>query len=280
MEPTNPTEEQSVASVIQEASEIVDQVNVYGSLITNSLYLIIGGMIVVFILHKLTSKFLYPYLKYTRLIKVFFGALYVLILVVTMLMVANRIGIDTSAIGKIALLSVLIGAVAIFFLIPFLPRLPFKIGEMIEIMGVLGIVDNISTAHTTLRTFDGAMVFIPNPLVLASKITNFYELPERRIAMNLTVNLDFDIEEVRTLLLKIMNEDERVVKEPALPVVRATEANADGVELTAFCWVKNADFLDVRSDLWLRVVAAFNNDDHVTMSRAKQDIYIVDEKAQ
>ena len=280
MEPTNPTEEQSVASVIQEASEIVDQVNVYGSLITNSLYLIIGGMIVVFILHKLTSKFLYPYLKNTRLIKVFFGALYVLILVVTMLMVANRIGIDTSAIGKIALLSVLIGAVAIFFLIPFLPRLPFKIGEMIEILGVLGIVDNISTAHTTIRTFDGAMVFIPNPLVLASKITNFYELPERRIAMNLTVNLDFDIEEVRTLLLKIMNEDERVVKEPALPVVRATEANADGVELTAFCWVKNADFLDVRSDLWLRVVAAFNNDDHVTMSRAKQDIYIVDKKAQ
>ena len=164
--------------------------------------------------------------------------------------------------------------------VPWLNAILYMLGEMIEINGVLGIVDNISTAHTTIRTFDGAMVFIPNPLVLASKITNFYELPERRIAMNLTVNLDFDIEEVRTLLLKIMNEDERVVKEPALPVVRATEANADGVELTAFCWVKNADFLDVRSDLWLRVVAAFNNDDHVTMSRAKQDIYIVDEKTQ
>jgi small conductance mechanosensitive channel len=277
MEPTTPTEEQSVTSVIQEASEIVDQVSVYGSLITNSLYLIIGGMIAVFILHKLTSKFLYPYLKNTRLLKVIFGALYVLILVVTMLIVVNRIGIDTSAISKIAILAVLIGAVAIFFLVPFLPRLPFKIGEMIEINGVLGTVDNISTAHTTLRTFDGAMVFIPNPLLLASKITNFHDLSERRIAMNLTVNLDFDIEEVRSLILKIINEDERVVKEPAVPVVRATEASADGVELTAFCWVKNADFLDVRSDLWLRVVVAFNNNDHVTMSRSKQDIYVVDE---
>jgi small conductance mechanosensitive channel len=280
MEPNTPTEEQSVTSVMQEASEIVDQVSVYGSLITNSLYLIIGGMITVFILYKLTSKFLYPYLKNTRLVKVIFGALYVLILVVTMLIVLNRIGIDTSSISEIAILTVLIGAVVIFFLVPFLPRLPFKIGEMIEINGVLGTVDNISTVHTTIRTFDGAMVFIPNPLILASKIINFHDLPERRIAMNLTVNLDFDIEEVLTLLVKIMNEDERVVKEPAVPVVRATEASADGVELTAFCWVNNADFLDVRSDLWLRVVAAFNNNDHVTMSRPKQDIYVVDEKTQ
>lgn len=77
---------------------------------------------------------------------------------------------------------------------------------------------------------------------------------------------------------KKINEDERVLEEPAPPVVRATEASADGVELTALCWVKNADFLNVRRDLWLQVVAAFNKEDRVTMSRPKQDIYVVDEK--
>ncbi len=277
MEPTIPAEEQSVTSVIQEASEIVDQVSVYGSLITNSLYLIVGGMIAVFILHKLTSKFLYPYLKNTRLIKVIFGAMYVLILVVTMLIVINKIGIDTSAISKVAILSVLIGAMAIFFLVPFLPRLPFKIGQMIEVNGVLGTVDNISTAHTTIRTFDGAMVFIPNPVVLASRITNFQDIPERRIAMNLTVNLDSDMEEARDLIFKIMNEDERVLKEPAPPVVRATTANAAGIDLTALCWVKNADFLNVQSDLWLQVVDAFKKDDHVTMALPQQKIHVVNE---
>ena len=71
-----------------------------------------------------------------------------------------------------------------------------------------------------------------------------------------------------------MNEDERVVQEPVAPLVRATTASANGLELTALCWVKNDDFLNVQSNLWIRVVTAFNNDERVTMSRPKQDIYI------
>ena len=278
METPIPAEEQPFAAAIQEAVEVVDQVSTYGTLITNSLFLIVIGMVAVVLLHKLTSKFLYPHIKKTRLTRVVFGTLYVLILVVTMLMVLNKIGIDTTVISKIALMTVLTGAVIVFFLIPFLPRLPFLIGQMIEVNGVCGTVDDIGYFHTTIRTFDGALVFVPNPVILASKIINYNDFPERRITLNLIVNLDADIEEVRTLLLKIMNEDERVVEEPAAPLVRATTASANGLELTALCWVKNEDFLNTQSDLWIRVVTAFNNDERVTMSRPKQDIYIADSK--
>ena len=240
--------------------------------------MIVIGMLVVFILHKLTSKFLYPYLQNTRLIKVIFTAMYVLILVITLLLVLKELGVDTTVISKVAILSVLAGAVLLFFLVPFLPKLPFMIGQMIEVNGVLGTVDNISPFHTTIRTFDGEMVFIPNLLVMASKITNFQDAPERRIAMNLTVTLDSDMEEVRTLFLTIMGEDELILDKPAGPVVRATEASAVGLELTGLCWVKNADFLTVRSDLWLSVVDAFNKNDGITMSRPQQEIYITEGK--
>ena len=278
MEPTTPAVEQSVTSVIQDASEIAGQVSEYGSLITSSLFLIVIGMLVVFILHKLTSKFLYPYLQNTRLIKVIFTTMYVLILVVTLLLVLKELGVDTSVISKVAIISVLAGAVLLFFLVPFLPRLPFMIGQMIEVNGVLGTVDNISPFHTTIRTFDGEMVFIPNPLVLASKITNFQNVPERRITMHLAVTLDSNMEEARALFLKIMGEDEGVLDTPAAPVVFATEASASGVKLTAFCWVKNADFLAVRSDLWLGVVDAFNKNDRVAISRPQQEIYVAEGK--
>ncbi len=210
--------------------------------------------------------------------RVFFGTLYILILVVTMLLVLDKIGIDTSVISKVAIMTVLAGAIVIFFLIPFLPRLPFKIGQMIEVNGVLGTVESISYVHTTLRSFDGSMIFIPNPVLLASKIINYHDLPERRIALSLVVNLDADIEVVRTILLKIMNEDERVVEEPAAPVVRATTASANGLVLTALCWIKNDDFLNTQSDLWIRVVTVFNNDERVTLSRPKQDIHVIAEK--
>ncbi len=279
MEPSTEAETQSVESVIEEASQIVDQVSNYSALITDSLFVIIGGMLAVFLLYKLTAKFLFPYVKNRRLIRVVFGTIYVLILVVTMLVVVNKLGIDTSVIGKVAIVAVLVGAVAVFFLVPFLPRLPFMPGQMIEVGGVMGTVDTISTLHTTIRTFDGAMVFLPNPLVLASKIINFSDIAERRIALQLTVNLDADIEDVRNRIVTIMSEDERVLTDPASPVARVSTANATGISLTAFCWTKNEDFLDTQSDLWIEVVNAFKNDEHVNMALPQQEIHIVNEKS-
>lgn len=277
MEPTTEVDAQSVVSALEEASHIVDQVSNYSTLITDSLLVIIGGMVAVFLLYKLTAKFLFPYVKHRRLIRVVFGTIYVLILVVTMLVVLNKVGIDTSLIGKIAIITVLIGAVAVFFLVPFLPRLPFMIGQMIEVGGVMGIVDSISTLHTTIRTFDGAMVFFPNPMVLATKITNFSDIPERRIALNLTVRLDADIEEVRNRLITIMSAEERVLDDPALPIARVTTASAVGISLTAFCWTKNEDFLNTQSNLWIEVVNAFKSDDRVSMALPQQEIHIVNE---
>jgi len=278
MDSTIQPEEQSLEAAIEEAVGIVDQVSAYGSIISDSLLLIIVGMIVVFLLHTLTSKFLYPHLKNTRFIKVIFGTTYVLTIVVALLLTLGKLGFDTSGIGKIVILSVLVGAVAIFFLVPFLPRLPFKPGQMIEVVGVTGIVANISPLHTTIQTFDGAMVFIPNPLILASKIINYHDIAERRLAMDVTVTHDTHIKEAQELLVRIMNEDDRVLDEPAPPIVRMIQADTEGVKLTAYCWVKNENWLTVRSDLWIRVMDALNNEACVTMARPQQEIFLIDEK--
>jgi len=275
MEPTSISEEKPVADIVQETAEIVEQVSEYGFLIVNSLYLIIIGMFAIFIIHKLVSKFLYPYLENRRLIKVIFGTMYVLILVIIVLIALKENGYDVRVIGQLALLSVLIGAVVIFFLVPFFPRLPFKLGHMVEINSVIGTVDAISSFHTTIRKFDGTMVFIPNALVMASRIMNYHDTPSRRIELKLLVNTESNMDEARALFLKLMNEDERVLDEPSPPIVFVMDANATGVEMTAYCWVNNEDWLSARSDLWLNVVNAFIKDDRVSMSRPQQQIYLV-----
>lgn len=269
-------EELSMSEAIQETAEIVDQVSEYGSLISSSLYLILGGMLVIYILHKLASKLLYPHLTNRRLIKVVFGTLYVLILVIVVLMALRAIGFDVTFIGKIAILSVLTGAVVVFFLVPFFPRLPFKIGHMIESNGVLGIVDNISTFHTTIRKFDGTMVFIPNPLVMATKILNFHDLPERRVDINLSVNTNCDLRAAKALILRIMNEDERVLENPALPQAFIVNVTASGADIMAICWVLNANWFAARSEIWLNIVDACAEDDRVTMSLPQQEVFLVE----
>lgn len=263
-------------TIVEETVEIVDQVSAYGHLILGSLYLIIGGMVVIFLLHLFASKFIYPTLGNNRLIKVIFWTIYVLVLVITALLALKGIGFDVSVIGHMALVIVLIGAVIVFFMAPFLPRLPFMIGHLVEINGVLGTIDAISTFHTTLRKFDGTMVFVPNALVLASRIMNYSDTPSRRIEMKLNVNTDSDLEETKSLFIRLMNEDERVLDDPAPPAVFVMDANAAGVEMFAVCWVNNADWLSTRSDLWMKVVDAFIKDERVAMSLPQQEVYVID----
>ena len=269
-------EEGALASITQETVEIVDQVSEYGHIIMGSLYLIIAGMISIFILHKLALKFIYPYVRNARLIKVILGTLYVLVLVITALMALKKAGFDVTVIGQLALLGVLIGAVIVFFLVPFFPRLPFLLGHMIEVNGELGIVDSISTFHTTVRKFDGTMVFVPNALLMASKISNISDTPTRRIELKLSVNTDSDLEETKALFIRLMSEDDRVLDEPAPPAVFIMNVTAAGVDMFAVCWVKNEDWLSTRSDLWMKVVNAFIGDERVAMSLPQQEVYVID----
>ena len=163
------------------SDEVLEHVSEYSYLVGDSLVFIAIGMLCVFLLHKLASKLLYPYVSNGRLLGVIFGALYVLVLVVTILLVLKRVGLNVGAIGSIAILVVLVVAAVLYFLIPFFPKLPFLPGHTIETNGVMGTVDTVSTFHTTIRKFDGTIAFLPNALVMATRILNYSYTPERRI---------------------------------------------------------------------------------------------------
>jgi hypothetical protein len=84
------------------------------------------------------------------------------VLIASVLLVLGHLGFDISVIAPAALLIVMVVAVMIFFIGPMLPNLPLKIGNMVEIDGVLGKVKSISPLFTHVQTFDGKTVFIPN----------------------------------------------------------------------------------------------------------------------
>jgi small conductance mechanosensitive channel len=270
-----PTENSTdVSKILQNTVEIVDHVSEYGFLVTESLMHFIMGMVVIFILHSLAVKFIYPYIQNRRLIKVVFGTVYVLILVVAILMVLKKLGFDVSIIGKVSILTVLIAAVGVFFLVPFIPRLPFKIGNMVEINGVLGSVDSITTYHTTLKKYDGTMVFIPNAIIMATKILNYHDTPERRIEMNISLDFNSNVDEFEENIIQIMSNHKQALIERAMPSVLATHTDVIGIQFSAYCWVKNADWLATRSDLWREILKEFTANTKISMSRPQQHVYI------
>lgn len=255
------------------SDDIVSQAGEYSGLIGDSLGFIAIGMLLVFALHRLSSRFLYRFVGDRRILMVTFGTLYVLVLVFTATLVLEKIGIDVSVIGPLAVIVVLFLAVVMYFAIPFFPRLPFRPGHMIEAYGVIGVVDGISTFHTTIRKFDGTMVFVPNAMMLATRIQNYSDTPDRRIEMGLVVTPDSDIEAVKSRLLALAAEEHRVLAEPA-PAVFVMDADAVGVSITLYCWVQNGDYLGTRSDLWQALLRDIQGDEKCRLALPKQQVHL------
>ncbi len=143
------TEESGIIEYLQTNSdEIVEQVSQYGYLVGDALFYILAGMLSVFVVHKLATKFLYPHVDNKRFLLVTFGTLYVLVLVITGIMVLKQVGFDVSTGGRAAIMAVLLLAVVLYLILPFLPRLPFMPGHMIEAQGVMGSMLKVSYAAT------------------------------------------------------------------------------------------------------------------------------------
>jgi small-conductance mechanosensitive channel len=80
---------------------------------------------------------------------------------------------------------------------------PVQIGDTIEINKTMGKVLGIGARSSTLKTFDGSEVIIPNADFIAKEITNWTLSDERRRkVLVFKVDFDSDIE----LVMKIMND--------------------------------------------------------------------------
>ena len=263
MEQEGTVEPEALTGLIPRAEEIVGEINQYGDLIIGGIFVILGGVIVIYLIHEFASKFLFPHFRKGRLIKVVGVTFYALILVSTSLMVLNMVGVDVTVIGQFALASVFVVAVVIFFPLPLLPKLPFQIGHLVEVRGELGKVTAISPLFTTLQKFDGKLVFVPNTSIVSTTIRNYSHTSSRRIEINLSIRHDSDLERAKTICVRLMSEDGRVLDEPSPPVVFVISANAVSIELFAVCWVKNEDWISTQSDLWEKIVNAFDEDIHL-----------------
>lgn len=273
--------EASVEAKVDELAEssfpVLEILADYGTTIAGILYLLIGAIIIIILLQRLVHKFFLPRIqsiRQRRIITIFFGTLYVLILVIMGLLMLEKIGVPVQGIAHVALIAVLIGGVVVFFLSPFLPQLPFKTGHLVDIGGVFGHISSITTFTTNVRKFDGTTVFIPNAIVLASKIFNYSDTETRRIEIFLSVNNDSNLEETRSTFVKIMSDDERVLMDPKPPVTHVINVTASGVDMVAWCWVKNNDWFATRTDIWLKLVEAFETDERICMSLPQQEVFM------
>ncbi len=94
---------------------------------------------------------------------------------------------------------------------------PIKVGDKIEIssLGLLGEVRRIGIRSSTIRTFDGADVVVPNSNLIQSEVINWtLSDTKRRIEVAVGVKYGTDPKRVLELLLAVARDSSRVLKHP------------------------------------------------------------------
>lgn len=118
---------------------------------------------------------------------------------------------------------------------------PFKVGDFVEAQGVSGTVKEISIFYTHLSTPNNQRIVIPNGQLSNNKVINYSYEDTRRNNMILGISYDSNIGVAKETLLKIVNEHENVLKEPA-PVVFVNELADSSVDLSLRFWTKTSDY--------------------------------------
>jgi MscS family membrane protein len=77
---------------------------------------------------------------------------------------------------------------------------PFQIGEIIEIDGTEGVVEEVRFRSTLVRQFDKALVTIPNQTFINSPITNFSRREKRRLKFQVGLTYETTTAQVRDFI--------------------------------------------------------------------------------
>ncbi|MDO6441496.1 MULTISPECIES: mechanosensitive ion channel family protein [unclassified Marinobacter] len=134
---------------------------------------------------------------------------------------------------------------------------PFKVGDVIEAQGFLGSVREISILYTIVDTFDNRRVVIPNGQLSNSSLTNMSVYDTRRCDMSFGIGYGDDIDKAKSIVMRLISEDERALKDPA-PIVVVGSLGDSSVNLTVRAWTKAGDLWPFNWDMQERVKKAFD----------------------
>jgi len=121
---------------------------------------------------------------------------------------------------------------------------PFKVGDYIEAGGVSGTVRSIHIFTTTLTSPDNKTIIVPNAKIGNDNITNYSTQTTRRVDITVGVSYEADLKKVREILEQIVNQDERILKDPA-HLIAVSELADSSVNFTFRLWVNKADYSSV-----------------------------------
>jgi small conductance mechanosensitive channel len=153
---------------------------------------------------------------------------------------------------------------------------PFKVGDFIETQGYTGTVKEMQIFHTVLNTPDRKTVVIPNGALSAGSMINYTTEPVRRVDWIFGIGYADGIDAARTLIIGVLNADNRIHQDPA-PFVGVASLGDSSVNLVVRAFVNAEDYWDVFYVMNERIKNEFDAQG-ITIPYPQRDVHLYPSK--
>jgi small-conductance mechanosensitive channel len=134
-----------------------------------------------------------------------------------------------------------------------------RIGDVVSVDKYTGVVTQIRTRYTVLRSNDGSEAILPNELLVSQPVSNLSFSDSRNwLTTQLSIAYDSDVELAMRLMTQAAHANPRVLSEPAAQAY-LQEFGADGLSLMLGFWIRDPEGgkINLVSDINLAIWRAF-----------------------
>ncbi len=121
---------------------------------------------------------------------------------------------------------------------------PYRIGDLIEAQGELGVVKEIEIFTTKLITPENKLAIVPNGAMANGNIVNYTAEGKIRVDTVIGVAYEEDIKQTKEVLLNVLTSNPKVLPDPA-PSVNVLELADSSVNFAVRPFCKPEDYWDV-----------------------------------
>ena len=121
---------------------------------------------------------------------------------------------------------------------------PYKIGDLIEAQGELGVVKEIEIFTTKMTTPQNKLAIIPNGAMANGNIINYTVEGKMRVDTTIGVGYGEDIKKTKEVLMAVLTTNPLVLKDPA-PSVNVSELADSSVNFAVRPYCKPEHYWDV-----------------------------------
>lgn len=154
-----------------------------------------------------------------------------------------------------------------------------KIGDFIEVDGIMGTVDRVSLLSIWIHTPDNQFIRIPSSAIINTKLKNYSTFDYRRYVFDVSVDYSTDLDKAVEVLKSVPGKCKFVVKNNPdyASKVLLTDCRDSGVGMNLIVWCESANFFDLKTEVCLNVVKTFN-ENGINIPYNRVDVSVLTDK--